>query len=521
MKKLVIMTLVVIFVLTGCNKKEEIIEEKSIWDVDDEEADSLETIELTIEDIQQKANENRRDNQKCKYDSSYGETHKEDALAITPEIAKKIKHSDSDIGYEYRDQVITVEQAKEDALIYSDIIKSSYGAYYLFEKELWEDALANSLTSIDNLKKENITGEELKEMLLNSYLFVNDDHFKIGGTSTLEASGGYYFYCYYALNDFYKDARGYFTFYENKKWYLTKIGTEENIEPFMKPTITIDGSLAYQIGTFLKDSESRNIKLSFTRGGVTNTIDAKYCKSKSLMEKSNNYVRTTAGIYDGYYVMSIRDFQMNKGKPFEELYQYALEAKKLKGTSNFIIDSRWNGGGGDVYLTGFYENYTGEKLTLNISEVLRHSRITLRTNDYLGSETRKADGTYAENKNLFVYLIDKNVCSAGERGILSIRQMDNALIIGTNSRGCIVTGCTCYYLPNSSIIVSAGDGACIEGNCSMEIEGLGWMPDIFVDGYLALDRTIKMYKYYGLLPDANVNNLDTWGGIIPTFEITQ
>ena len=172
-------------------------------------------------------------------------------------------------------------------------------------------------------------------------------------------------------------------------------------------------------------------------------------------------------------------------------------------------------------MTDFYENYTGEKLTLNISEVLRHSRITLRRNDYLGSETRKDDGTYAENKNLFAYLIDKNVCSAGERGILSIRQMDNALIIGTNSRGCIVTGCTCYYLPNSSIIVSVGDGACIEGNCSMDIEGLGWMPDIFVDGYLALDRTIKMYKYYGLLPDANVNDLDTWGGTIPTFEITQ
>ncbi len=44
------------------------------------------------------------------------------------------------------------------------------------------------------------------------------------------------------------------------------------------------------------------------------------------------------------------------------------------------------------------------------------------------------------------------------------------------------------------------------------------MPDIYVDGYLALDRAIAMCKYYGLMPDGDVASLDAWGETIRRFE---
>ena len=44
------------------------------------------------------------------------------------------------------------------------------------------------------------------------------------------------------------------------------------------------------------------------------------------------------------------------------------------------------------------------------------------------------------------------------------------------------------------------------------------MPDIYVDGYLALDRAIAMCKYYGLMPDGDVALLDAWGEKIRRFE---
>ena len=66
-------------------------------------------------------------------------------------------------------------------------------------------------------------------------------------------------------------------------------------------------------------------------------------------------------------------------------------------------------------------------------------------------------------------------------------------------------------MPNSKIVVSFGPSSFIEGNCTTDIEGLGFMPVIYVDGYLALDRVIKMYEYYGLEPGEGTDGLEYWG----------
>ena len=135
----------------------------------------------------------------------------------------------------------------------------------------------------------------------------------------------------------------------------------------------------------------------------------------------------------------------------------------------------------------------------------------------MNTSKRKFDGSYYNNENFFVFLMDKNTASSGEYAILSIRQMDNALLIGTNSRGCNTGSYETYCLPNSKIIMTLGPAHSILGN-QFDMEGVGWMPDIYVDAYLALDRTIKMYKYYGLMPDENVENLECWGESIKRFE---
>lgn len=519
MKKLIII-LITIFLLAGCQTNNTLEEpQKSIWDVEDSEADSLETIELTIEGIQKKANEERRENQLNRYDASYGSTASEDAYALSYNDFQRIKFADSDYSNEGNNTKLTIEQAKDDARIYADIIKSSYGSYYLYDQSQWEKAYQDSIDNLDKLNKDSLTGSELANALINSYLFVNDDHFRINGKSVLEANGGllYYFYC--KEFDFLKDSRGFFTTIEDKKWYVTKINGDDNIDAYLRPTIAVTGQLVYQIGTFMHEKDDNKLELSFSRGGITNTYSTKYIKSKSLNEKGGGLPSTQANIIDDYYVLGIRSFYIHNGKPDKELYKYAEQAKKLKGTSNFIIDTRGNGGGGDIYLSDFYTDYTGVNCQLNISRTVRYSYLTSSYSNYFGTKVEKQDGSYADNKNLFVYLIDKDVASSGERGVLSIKQMDNALLVGTNSRGCIIGGGRYLYLPNSKIIVSVCDAAFIEGNCTSEIEGLGWMPDIFVDGYLALDRAIKMYKYYGLLPDDNVSNLDMWGGKIETFEV--
>lgn len=418
MKKLIII-LITIFLLAGCQTNNTLEEpQKSIWDVEDSEADSLETIELTIEGIQKKANEERRENQLNRYDASYGSTASEDAYALSYNDFQRIKFADSDYSNEGNNTKLTIEQAKDDARIYADIIKSSYGSYYLYDQSQWEKAYQDSIDNLDKLNKDSLTGSELANALINSYLFVNDDHFRINGKSVLEANGGllYYFYC--KEFDFLKDSRGFFTTIEDKKWYVTKINGDDNIDAYLRPTIAVTGQLVYQIGTFMHEKDDNKLELSFSRGGITNTYSTKYIKSKSLNEKGGGLPSTQANIIDDYYVLGIRSFYIHNGKLDKELYKYAEQAKKLKGTSNFIIDTRGNGGGGDIYLSDFYTDYTGVNCQLNISRTVRYSYLTSSYSNYFGTKVEKQDGSYADNKNLFVYLIDKDVASSGERSIV-------------------------------------------------------------------------------------------------------
>ena len=56
--------------------------------------------------------------------------------------------------------------------------------------------------------------------MLRAYSFVNDDHF---GHSTIAASNGYLYYNYLKDVFFWQDARGYFAWKDDHKWYVTAI----------------------------------------------------------------------------------------------------------------------------------------------------------------------------------------------------------------------------------------------------------------------------------------------------------
>ena len=210
-KQLFIIFITISIVISGCKNSKDIPNEIDIWDVADEEADNLETIELTIQKIQEKANAERRANVKAMTNLNYDEsTMFEDANAISQDEASIIKKADSDILGSLKNK-LTKDEALEDIQLFSDIIQSTYGSYYLYEKDLWTSANEKCIDQINNLSSDTINVKSLVNIFLDSYCFINDDHFRINAISVLEHNDALKYYCYIDDMYFFEDSSGFFT----------------------------------------------------------------------------------------------------------------------------------------------------------------------------------------------------------------------------------------------------------------------------------------------------------------------
>ncbi|GAA0115607.1 hypothetical protein UT300016_13340 [Clostridium senegalense] len=103
-----------------------------------------------------------------------------------------------------------------------------------------------------------------------------------------------------------------------------------------------------------------------------------------------------------------------------------------------------------------------------------------------------------QNDKLLFVLIDKTIFSAGELFIECLMNMDNVILVGTNTCGGNITGNIYYYkLKNSSITVQFGSGLYLQP-CSNDFEFNGFHPDILVDSNEALEKVKKLINYYNL-----------------------
>jgi len=101
------------------------------------------------------------------------------------------------------------------------------------------------------------------------------------GHSTIAASNGYLYYNYLKDVYFWQDARGYFAWKDDHKWYVTAINGSDSSD-YMKPTITQEGELAYAVGTSLAEADPKDGSITLTRGDVSNTVNCHFTTARSL-----------------------------------------------------------------------------------------------------------------------------------------------------------------------------------------------------------------------------------------------
>jgi len=102
------------------------------------------------------------------------------------------------------------------------------------------------------------------------------------------------------------------------------------------------------------------------------------------------------------------------------------------------------------------------------------------------------------NENLVIVLTDKNTGSAGDLFVGYLRQLENVLVVGTNTAGTFLTGGVGRtILPHSGLALVLGTRLNLRHDLS-QFEGLGFMPDLWVPPGESLERVLRFVERYGL-----------------------
>ena len=105
------------------------------------------------------------------------------------------------------------------------------------------------------------------------------------------------------------------------------------------------------------------------------------------------------------------------------------------------------------------------------------------------------------NDAFAIVLMDNRASSTGDMLVGYLRQLENALFVGTNTRGNVIVGGmadeTWTRLPRSGLALEFGSWLTLRPDLS-QFEGVGFMPDLWVPPGESLERALAFVERYGL-----------------------
>ena len=105
---------------------------------------------------------------------------------------------------------------------------------------------------------------------------------------------------------------------------------------------------------------------------------------------------------------------------------------------------------------------------------------------------------WAERSGPVFFLQDKGVASSGETAVRNFRAAADVLFIGGPTLGCDLTPNNIrLYLPHSGLPCFFGTGIGF-GETAENRDGVGYLPDLWVEPTQAMALTKKLIEYYGL-----------------------
>lgn len=468
-----------------------------------------------------KVNEERKEKVQSELDN-FDTTH------FTPDYPDEVNvfsQEEIDNFLKERDSgAVTKVEAIEDIETLFKLYKYTYAGYdYFGGDSTYNEAKKNIIKDIENFSKEEISGKELLQIIKPYMDFIQDGHHSIFATNqgkysdAIKLCNPYRMYNNEEYDINFKDGK-YYISVNNKELLIESFADDTNLEKYIKTTISDSGKLCHGLVSLFTSEVNANeysqIKVVDGDRKTTINITWNFCKNMPV-----NYDKVfEKNIVNGIPVYSIHTLSAKNSDDLMLLDKFSESAIESKKNKIFIIDFRGNGGGNDSYARNWFYYYTDsypitpiQALTKStplylsyIEKELSIYGITPTENQKYSSANGKWDryisneSKWFDNENTIIVLMDYNSASSSEIMIRFLKYLDNVVFIGCNSRGAQLIGNVCNkYLPNSGLAAYYGHTLFFNDNTE-NIDGKGYMPDIWVSPSEALDRVIKLCEYYKL-----------------------
>ncbi len=421
--------------------------------------------------------------------------------------------------------ILTTPRALEDVEYLFGLLKYGYGGYQLFGGD---EGFAKAKQEIKSQVREGsffslITAGRLEEIIVENLSFVNDGHMVIGN---------HIFHQHHQLHMnrdllFSREGEEFFLKKEGEEFLVKKIA-DKDPSNYLEPSLDQGGEIVFrpvqliketttvELEMVLENPEGEELKKEISLSPVERERQSDEEISSTLVKDIPVYRLGTFNLY-------------GEDEDYHRVFSLAEEAWR-KSVS--IIDIRSNIGGKIGPAQNWIAGYTGKTVDFGIYCVLwtetARRLLSLRERgeriyNYWASVAEKyptpARGwavqpfykpEFIENERLLVVLVDSFTISSAERFVGMLRQIENTVIIGTNTGGINLTGIgQPLELPNSGIRTFLSNNIFLPLDLELR-EGKGFRPDFWVPGCYALEKAVSfIYEHF---PSKLEQTPDIWSG---------
>ena len=267
----------------------------------------------------------------------------------------------------------------------------------------------------------------------------------------------------------------------------------EGLDPdYVKPTIGPEGQICYGFYALSHDGSD----LPHTLGDY----DLDWTQAERSTRGSEVFTE-----YSYQDIPVLQSTQMYASTPEQEaqLERFAACGGEYADEPVLIFDVRANPGGSDRWIMNWFEGFAEQQAEPKCVYGHRYSQLSCRTISYPADRMgtwgiSEKQGTWVPRESVALLLTDKGTASSGETAVKYFHTMENVLAIGAPSSGCDLVSNNCeVYLPNTGIPIFFGTGLSFCETLNNR-DGMGYLPDLWVNPPDALDAAARLCDYYGL-----------------------